>query len=311
MSEGLWELDEVKTLLYETDALTGLFECYRRIWDVEDSFTDKHLAEREYRTRLLEREFYRQYPSLYSDLLNQVGNHPISTLNSGCGIIMDALSIREGFRLASELSSEHSWSVDLDWAGTETVPTETEFIADAWFGANGGKQASMKHDNVVYIGEPEVPQLSNKSLEFVWSRFPDKRLHEAQQGQYTLTSLDEVYEETKQLLVDIIQESNHNEFLVSSDHGYVNFSGSNPYPLTDEFEDILIDKFSGRFREVTNSGVLRKLEQNDITLREEGYYMIKGHYNWTTPSATSKITHGGFSVPEVMTPVLRINTRGV
>lgn len=305
MNEGLWGIAEVESLLHEDNVLSGLFDCYRRIWDDRDAFKEENLAQREYETRLLEREFYRQYPSLYDDLEEQVGDHPISQMEEGCGIIFDALSIREGFILASELRDEQDWDISYDWSAVETVPTETEFIAGEWFGANGGKQASLKHDNVAYIGEPEVPQLPNDPLEYVWSRFPDKRLHGAQQGQYTLTELTNVYDEVKQLLVDVVTESSHTEFVVSSDHGYANFYGSNPYTLTDEFTEILSDKFDKRYHEVTNSGLLKKLERNDVTLSTHGYYIVKGHYEWT---GRNDITHGGFSVPEVMTPVLRINT---
>lgn len=305
MSEGLWGVEEVDKLLYEDDLMDGLFELYRRIWEDKTAFKEENLARREYETRLLDLEIHRQYPSLYVDMLDRVGDHPIGQLKEGCGVIMDALSIREGFRLADELNAEYDWDISLDWEATETLPTETKFIADEWFGANGGKQASILNDNVTYIGEPEVPQLSNETLQFVWSRFPDKRLHGAQEGQYTLTELTDVYEETKQVLVDIITESSHTKFVVSSDHGYANFAGSNPYTLTDEFTEILSDKFDGRFHKVTNSGLLQKLERNGITLRSHGYYIVKGHYEWT---GRNDITHGGFSVPEVMTPVLEINT---
>jgi hypothetical protein len=36
--------------------------------------------------------------------------------------------------------------------------------------------------------------------------------------------------------------------------------------------------------------------------------MIRGHHSWTKRGATKKITHGGLSLPECMTPVLRIDT---
>lgn len=310
MSEPLWGVREVEHLT-EGDLLDGAFECLRRIWQREDALDGKVVAGREYRTRLLEYELTRQYPGLYDDLVGRVGNHPLTELDDGCGVIMDALSLREGFQLERELSAEFDWEVSFDWAAVEALPTETEFIADAWFGANGGKQASMKHDDVTYLGEPEVPQLPGTDPEYVWSRFPDKRLHSAQEGKYTITELREVYEEAKELLIEIVNESAHDEFLVTSDHGYVNFSGNNPYRLSEEHEEILKDKFSGRFREVENSGLLRKLEEDDITLRNDDYFMVRGHYDWTTRSASSKITHGGVSLTEVMTPTLSIKTNEV
>jgi hypothetical protein len=91
----------------------------------------------------------------------------------------------------------------------------------------------------------------------------------------------------------------------------VNFSGNNPYRLSEEHEEILKDKFGGRFREVENSGLLRKLEEDDITVRDDNHFIVRGHYDWTTRSASSKITHGGVSLTEVMTPILSIKTNEV
>ncbi|MFC7226798.1 hypothetical protein N0B31_05230 [Salinirubellus salinus] len=309
MSRGLYGIDEVRHLVND-DPFDALFECLRRIWDADDAFEAKQVADREYRTRLLEREISRQYPDLYDDLVDRVGDHPLMELTDGCGIIMDGMSLREGFRLAADLAEERDWTVEYDWAACEGLPTETKFIAQPWFNANGGKQASMKHDHVAYIGEPEVPPLPGTSPEYVWSRFPDKRLHNSQEGQYTLTELVEVYDEAKELVIDIIEESVHDRFLVSSDHGYVNFSGNNPYRLAEEDEAILKEKFSGRYREVEHSGLLRKLERDGIIHRAGGHYLIRGHHSWTKRGATSRIDHGGLTLVETMTPLLTVDTTG-
>lgn len=310
MSELLWGVSEMKHLT-EQHVLDGAFECFRRIWQNEGALDEENIASQEYRTRLLEHELARQYPDLYTELASQVGDHPLTDLNDNCGIILDALSIREGFQLERELSKEFSWDVSLHWAATEELPTETEFIANTWFSANGGKQASMKHNNVTYVGEPEIPRLPGTNPEYIWSRFPDKRLHSAKEGNYTITNIREIYEEAKELLIDIIAESAHSKFLVTSDHGYINFSGNNPYRLSDEHEEVLKDKFSGRSREVENSGFLRQLEEDEIIQRYKEHFMIRGHYNWAIRGTSSKITHGGVSLTEVMTPVLSIRTNGV
>jgi len=38
--------------------------------------------------------------------------------------------------------------------------------------------------------------------------------------------VEDIYEDVKALLEDIIHESGHDEFLVTSDHGYVNHLGT-------------------------------------------------------------------------------------
>jgi hypothetical protein len=42
-----------------------------------------------------------------------MGDHPIKHLDSGCGVIMDALSLREGFQLLRDLPEAHGWDVDV------------------------------------------------------------------------------------------------------------------------------------------------------------------------------------------------------
>ena len=309
MSSGLYGSDEFETLLHEEDVLDGAFECLRRIWADPDALGDRRLTESEYQIRLLERELEKIYPPLYDDLREQMGGHPITELNDGCGVIMDALSLREGFRLERELADEHDWSVSLSWAPIERLPSETQFICREWFDAQG--PSAVSRNDFRFIGDLDVPKLPGTSPEYVWTRHPDQRLEGALKGNYSMEEVEDIYEDVKALLEDIVHESGHDEFLVTSDHGYVNHFGNSPYSLTDEQEDALSSKFSSRFREVANGQAYQLLERAKVIERLREHYLVRGHYKWTKRGATKKIMHGGFSLPECMTPVLRINTEAV
>ncbi len=306
MSSDLYGTEEFEALLREDDVLDGAFECLRRIWDDPDAMGDRRLPDSEYKTRLLERELAKLYPSLYDDLLDQMGGHPVTELDEGCGVIMDALSLREGFRLEQELADDHGWSVSLSWAPIERVPSETQFICREWFDAQS--PSAVSRNDFRFVGDMDVPKLPGTNPEYVWTRHPDQRLEGALKGNYSMEEVEDIYKDVKTLLEDIVHESVHEEFLVTSDHGYVNHLGNSPYSLTDEQEDALSSKFSSRFREVGNGQAYQVLERAKVIKRVREHYMVRGHHKWTKRGATKKIMHGGLSLPECMTPILRITT---
>jgi hypothetical protein len=306
VSNDLYSTAEFTALLESESVLDGVFECLRRIWDTEDALSDRQLAASEYKTRLLEYELANLYPLLYDDLIEAMGDHPITTLETGCGVIMDALSLREGFRLARELAAEKDWAVSLSWAPIERLPSETQYICREWFDAP--TPSAVSRDDYRFIGDREVPQLPSTDPAFVWTRHPDQRLEGALKGNYSMEEVEDIYEGAKTLLENIISESVHSEFLVTSDHGYVNHLGNSPYSLTEDEEASLSGKFSGRFTEIGNGQAYRVLDDANIITRAGEHYVIRGHYKWTKRGATKKIMHGGLSLPECMTPVLEIDT---
>lgn len=306
MSDGLYGAGEFDALIESESVLDGAFECLRRIWAAPNALEDRNLADAEYRTRLLERHLASQDPKLYDGLKREMGDHPITDLDHGCGVVMDALSLREGFQLARDLPDEHGWEVSLDWAPVERLPSETEFICREWFDAHS--PSAVSRDDYRYIGDLEVPQLPGTDPEYVWTRHPDRRLEEAMKGNYSVEELTSIYADIKTLLEGIVAESVHDEFLVTSDHGYVNYLGGNPYALSEDNEEALSSKFTGRYREIEEGHVLGMLLDAGIIDRVGGYFVVKGHYEWAKPGASKRVNHGGLSLPECMTPVINIKT---
>lgn len=306
MSNDLYTAGEFESLLNESNVLDGVFECLRRIWEDESALTSRDFIDAEYQTRLLEHELSRIYPELYDDLKSQMGNHPVMNLDTGCGVIMDALSVREGFRLEQDLAADHDWDISFSWAPVEGLPSETTSICRRWF--NAATPSQVSRDDYRFIGGREVPQLPTTDPAYVWTRHPDERLESAFKGNYSAEDIMDIYNGVKQLLEEIIHESTHSKFLVTSDHGYINHIGNTPYSLTDESEESLSTKFTSRHTPVANGQAYRVLEQEGIIDRAGDTYVVKGHYKWKKPGARKKVMHGGLSLPECMTPVLRINT---
>ncbi|SFC23894.1 hypothetical protein SAMN05444422_1069 [Halobiforma haloterrestris] len=305
MSDELYGADELAALVRRESVLDGAFECLRRIWSQPNALVGENLAA-EYKTRSLEHHLDTQEPKLYDELKESMGDHPITRLDSGCGVIMDALSLREGFQLLRELPEDNGWDVTLDWAPIERLPSETKFICREWFDAHS--PSAVNRDDYRFVGDLDVPQLPGTDPEFVWTRHPDRRLEESFKGHYSSEEMGDIYEDVKGLLEDIVNESVHNEFLVTSDHGYVNVHDTNPYVLSDSDAEALKNKFSSRFREVEDGYAFDQLREAGVIERVGGYYVVKGYYTPTKRGASKRIKHGGFSLAECMTPVLRINT---
>lgn len=305
MAEALYGQKELSALIEEDNIFEGVFSCLKRIWDNPGAIDDRQLGNSEYRTRKLEKILTELYPPLYDEMMDAVGNHPLPSLSSGCGIVLDSLSLREAFQLRRALSDDYR--VEIDWAMIETLPSETKFICQEWFGAHG--PSAVNQDNFQYIGQPKVPQLPDTNPAFVWSRFPDKKLHEAFRGNHTIEELSSIFEYTLSHLKDIMNESGHDKFLVTSDHGYVNHLGNNPYSMNDDnLLSALKSKFNGRFEEVANGYPYQLLRENNIIKKYEDHYLVAGHYNWRKRGASSKVMHGGLSLLECMTPVIEIRT---
>lgn len=306
MTDGLYGSAELAELVRGDSVLDGTFECLRRIWSKPDALADRNLNDSEYRTRALEHYLGEQEPKLYDELKASMGDHPITQLDSGCGVIMDALSFREGFQLERDLAADHDWNVSFGWAAVERLPSATEFVCREWFDAHS--PSAVDREDYRFVGDLDVPQLPGTEPEYVWTRHPDQRLEEAMKGNYSIEELTDIYADVKGLLEDIVAESVYEKFLVTSDHGYINHLGGNPYALSDSDEEALSNTFHGRHREVEDGYAFDQLRDSDVIERVGGHYVVKGHYTWTKRGALSRIGHGGFSLPECLTPVLRITT---
>lgn len=303
MSEELYGQDELEALITENDPVVGVVACLRRLWSDPNALDKRQLEKLEFQSRLLEQVVHSQYPNLYDDLVERIGTgfDPLADVSSGCCVIADALSLREGFQLERDLADEQEWDVELDWTVCPALPTRTRFATQTWFDSHA--PSAVRRDDYEYIGGENI-RVPNTDPAYVWMRFPDEKLHGAVEGRHVVEPIADVYDHTKRILTNIVEQATHDSVVVTSDHGYINFAGRNPYSLLEDAEEIFEAKFDGRFCEVVNSHPLRELEEQGYTVRSDGYYLVAGHYEW---GRHSTITHGGVSLLECLTPVLRID----
>ncbi len=307
MTEELYGHSELEALVTESDPLVGAVACLRRLWSDPNALDKRRLEKLEFRSRLLEQVLHSQHPGLYDDLVERVGTgfDPLNDLTSECCVIADALSLREGIQLERDLAEEQDWAVELDWTTCPALPTRTQFTTQVWFDTHA--PSAVRRDDYEYIGGENI-RVPNTEPAYVWMRFPDEKLHGAVEGRHVVEPVADVYNHTKRMLTKIVKQATHDSLVVTSDHGYVNFAGRNPYSVSEEAEEIFGAKFDGRFREVVNSHPLRELEKQGYTVRSDGHYLVAGHYEW---GRHPTITHGGVSLLECLTPVLRIDKQPV
>lgn len=300
---SLFDASHIASLVESDDILDGVVECYERIWGAADALEQRNLGANEYNSRVLERLIARQYPSLYDDVLGRADpeTHPLRTTSANCRVIADSLSLREAFQLCRDWEDE-SWEVSFDWTVVPAVPTTTEFACRAWF--NRHAPSAVTTDDFTYLGGNEVT-LTNSSPEHIWMMYADNRLHNSTHGSSTIEDVSDIYETTKGLLEDILSRTVHETVFITSDHGYLNFIGNNPYWLSDEAKARVGAHFGDRYCEVSNDAALHELEEQGVTVRKDGHYMLKGHYE--RGSRTHRFTHGGASLLESVTPALTVS----
>jgi hypothetical protein len=300
---SLFDLTHVQGLVEKDDILDGIVECYKRIWSAPNALEQRHLGANEYNSRVLEQFMSNQYPGLYSDVLGRVEpeNHALQTTEANCRVIADSLSLREAFQLCRDWEDE-SWDVSFDWTVVPAVPTATEFACRAWF--NRHAPSAVSADDFTYLGGNEVT-LTNSSPEYIWMMYADNRLHHSTHGTSTIEEVSDIYETTKGLLETIFSRTVHDTVFISSDHGYLNFLGNTPYSLSESAEQRVQNYFDDRYCEVSNDSGLHELEEQGVTVRKDGHYLLKGHYERS--SRSRRFTHGGASLLECLTPALTVS----
>lgn len=304
MSErALFEKKHIQSLIESPDILEGVVESYREIWDKDDALDERELGANEYLSRVLEQVIADQYPSVYKELFDRIDPdaHPLKATSAGCRVVADSLSLREAFKLCRDWESAE-WDVEFDWTVVPAVPTTTKFACQAWYNRNA--PSAVHQDGFTHLGGNEV-NLQNSTPETVWMMYADNRLHHSTHGSSTIQAVDDIYETTRGLLETIFSRTIHDTVLITSDHGYLNFLGNNPYSLSDSADSRIRDYFDDRFCEVSNDSALHGLEEEGFTVRDSGHYMLKGHYH--RPNRSRRFTHGGASLLECLTPALTVS----
>ena len=95
-----------------------------------------------------------------------------------------------------------------------------------------------------------------------------------------------------------------NEFLVTSDHGYIS-TETHFLSMSRRLQEAMQAIFSAsRYAEVNTKA--DKLIGEGYIVQHGGYYLVGNRYAWAIPGKYKVMLHGGISLLECLVPVLRI-----
>ncbi len=303
-----------RELITADDPLAVLFEALNRVWcaDEIDDIND-FFVRRERETNGLERfvleTFFDAYDLLLARIRRERGT-PRFEGAKGPIIILDGCSIREANLLPGRLKDGGYQVQEYSYALSE-VPSGTVAFKRSVFGTQ--RVASLRQwrqYRVVNIQSGQPPALFPAGPEvLVWISYPDELLHKVRGEALTP---QEAFDKTVDLLLVTLEGLGGDEFLVTSDHGYLYVKNATLFWSPGRAAKVLRQLFGGR-RAVPIGEIgpefdrLRKVSKASTyaLFDDEGCY-VRGRYHWSVQGTASDIAHGGLSLMECLVPVMRI-----
>ncbi len=303
-----------RDLITAEDPLAVLFAALNQVWQADDvDDINAFFAQCERETNRLERFVLETFFDVYDLLLARVRqerSQPRFKEATGPIIILDGCSIREANLLSSRLKKASYRVTDYSYALSE-VSSDTMTFNRNTFGT--ARIAGLRHwrqYRVVNIESGQLPALFPTGPEvLVWISYPDELLHKVRGEALTP---QEAFDKTANVLLATLDGLEADEFLVTSDHGYLYVENATLFWSTGRDEKVLRQLFGGR-RAVLAGDVgpqfdrLRQVPKprTYALFDDEGCY-VRGRYHWSVQGPASDITHGGLSLMECLVPVMRI-----
>jgi hypothetical protein len=143
----------------------------------------------------------------------------------------------------------------------------------------------------------------------VWISYPDELLHKVRGEALTP---QEAFDKTAKVLLDTLGGLEADEFLVTSDHGYLYVENATLFWSAGRDAKVLRQLFGGQ-RAVPVGDIgpqfdsLRQVPKSRTyaLFDDEGCY-VRGRYHWSVQGPAPDIAHGGLSLMECLVPVMRI-----
>ena len=194
----------------------------------------------------------------------------------------DALGLRKALLLCRDLDAE----CELSFAYS-CLPSETVFYKEAIFYPWAAKTVEIKDVNRLSLDGDERG---------VWCPIPDKGLEDIK-GRVKVRTQTDIYKKSRQVLLNICERPYGNEFLVTSDHGYIS---------TETHFLSLPRRWKGAMQNIFGASRYAKVSTKADELIETGYivqhgdhYLVGNRYAWAT--------RGKYKVMlECLVPVLRV-----
>lgn len=283
--------DLLSKLVAAADPVTEIWAYLVELWSREED-RERYFREGERYTMYLEKVLDAAYPEFYTEILPQrcaEANFDATEANAPI-VWLDGLSLREALLLCQDIDGR----CDLSFAYS-ALPSDTVHYKAAIWEQLKGKRAEIKDVNRIRLDGDEAG---------VWCPLPDVEL-EAIRGRVKVRTLIEIYDKTREVLLNILKGLRGKRFIITSDHGYINT------------ETFFLEVGGRRERESLKSlfGSDRYLENPNRAdeLIERGYivpygdfYLVRNRYAWPARGKYRVMLHGGVSLLECLVPVLRV-----
>ena len=302
-----------RDLITADDPLSVLFAALNQVWQADDVDDVNAFFRRERETNRLERFVLETFFDVYDLLLARARQERGQSRFDGAKgpiIILDGCSIREANLLIERLKKAGYQVADYGYALSE-VPSGTVAFNRNVFGTH--RVASLRQwrqYQVVSIESGQLPALFPAGPEvLVWISYPDELLHKVRGEALTP---QEAFDKTVGVLLATLDGLEADEFLVTSDHGYLYVENATLFWSAGRDEKVLRQLFGGR-RAVPAGDVgpqfdkLRQVPRSRTyaLFDDEGCY-VRGRYHWSVQGPASDIAHGGISLMECLVPMMRI-----
>ncbi|MFW9998327.1 MAG: hypothetical protein ACFFD4_40185 [Candidatus Odinarchaeota archaeon] len=310
---------DLKQLTESENLVDVIFNKIREIWtpssanvNIQEHYQTAKVKIANYERLLAEpdplNDQYGQLPSIYSIIAEKGydcgGTVCLETQKRDdlVLIIMDGLSLREGILL--EFILKRKYQTELSYT-LSVIPSDTDTFKVKVFGTSN----ITKLPNLVYVRD-EFTYEPTEDRYTIFTRFPDALIHDARKGYTVKLSYTEIYDKTMKLLskiLSIIAGGDTKQVLVTSDHGYIDFSAGT-WGLSKKEVKIFRDYFKGEsFIPYQQNESLKYLENNGRIIKVRNHYIVSGRYCWKRITGNfSHRKHGGISLMENLCPVIKI-----
>ncbi len=278
-------------LIQADDPMPVIWKYLQSLWRPEAESGETYFKQGERRTMYLEKVLGTAYPELYREILPDCClrcNLDVESVKVPI-IWMDALSLREALLLCRDLDAD----CELSFAYSR-LPSETTFYKEAIFYPWRAKTVEIKDVNRLSLDGDERG---------VWCPIPDKELEDIK-GRVKVRTQTDIYKKSRQVLLNICETLYGNEFLVTSDHGYIS-TETHFLPLPRRLQGAMQAIFSAsRYAEINTKA--DELIEAGYIVQHGGHYLVGNRYAWATRGKYKVMLHGGISLLECLVPVLRI-----
>ncbi|MFQ6056663.1 MAG: hypothetical protein ACE5KE_01380 [Methanosarcinales archaeon] len=282
------------------DPINEIFQGYLKICNPEvfDNMCDYYSTSEKLASDF-EKILYQIYPEIYEVLAIRVSNEDtlfqILEEDAYALVIMDGLSLREGVLLNQDLSAEYKVVFKYSFSA---IPSDTNFYTQKYFYAES-PAILEKMENLpfefkkVLRCKDVISYTPSKDKVVVWSRIPDKNLHELRES-FSMWDLVDIYQDTKKILICILNSlfDIFDKVYVTSDHGYIIdqyiWKGLRDFPSDKRYSNAMSESLK-KYCKLINR-----------------YWLLIGRYNTIKRGRHGNIRHGGWSFLEVITPFIEL-----